>query len=248
MKYLSFIIIIACFASCRNAVPELKKMQGDFTETGIVNISIGIPLPLYAGPDDTKPFDEVTFSRVLFGKDKGRMTMKTSYLKDRLKPYQMGGGSSDDEGKQLINSGLGPSSACLTFRVVSSTPQYFEVLINDFTKEIAYIKKEGREVFNSKNEYFSRINEKQQKFPASYFLYESWTDYLKRCEYISIDDYEVYNTPNGKVLEKIVAGDVYKVVDVNGNWAKVIKKDNPVWVLWRKNNNLNITPIEYTME
>ena len=247
MKYLSFIILIACFASCRNAPLNLKKMQGDFTETGIVTVSIDTPLLLYAGPDDTTSFDEITFSRVLFGKDKGSMSIKTSYLKDRLKPYQMGGGSSDDEGKQLINSGLGPSSACLTFRVVSSTPQYFKVLIND-AKETAYLKKEGREVFNSKNEYFSRINEKQQKFPASYFLYESWTDYLKRCEYISINNYEVYNAPDGKILEKIVAGDVYKVVDVNGNWAKVIKKDNPVWVLWRKNNNLNIIPIEYTME
>jgi hypothetical protein len=248
MKYLGFFMMLACFSACHTAPLKLKKMQGDFSETGIITVSMDTPLPLYAGPDDTMPFDEITFSRVLFGKEKGSIAIKTKYIKDRLKPYQMGGGSSDEEGKQLINSGLGPWSACLTFRVISSTPQYFEVLVNDVTKEIAYLEKEGRTVFSSQEEYHSRINEQQRKFPSGYFLYETWTNYLMRCEYISIENYEVYNATDGKVLEKIVAGDTYIVIDVNGDWAKVLRKDGPVWIQWRKNNNLTMVPIEYTVE
>jgi hypothetical protein len=248
MKYLSFIVMIAYFAACRTVPPELKKMQGNFNETGIVTVSIDTPLRLYANPDDTEPYDEITFNRVLFGKEKGSIAIKTKYIKDRLKPYQMTGGSSDEEGDQMINSGLGPWPACLTFRVISVTPQYFEVLVNDVTKAIAYLKKEGREVFETKDIYYSQINEQQRKYPKNYFIYETWTNYLKRCEYISIENYELYNAPNGKALEKIVAGDIYKVIDVNGDWAKVLRKDDPVWIQWRKSNNLTMVPIEYTVE
>ena len=248
MKYLSVIILIACFASCRNAPVKLKKMQDDFNETGIVVVSPDIPLPLYAGPDDKEPYDIITFSRVLSGKEKGSIAINTTRLKSRLKPYQLTGGSSDAEGEQMVNVGLGPWPARLTFRVIGITPQYFEVLLNDSTNETAYIKKEGRKVLSALNENYSQIDERQRKSPSGYFVYETWANYLKRCQYISIDNYEVYNAPNGKPVQKIVAGDYYKVVDVEGNWAKVIKNDNPIWILWRKNNKLTMVPIEYTVD
>lgn len=248
MKYLSLIILIACFAACKNDVPMLKKMQGNFNETGIVTVSLDTPLPLYATSDDKEPYDNIIFSRVLSGKEKGSIAIKTKHLKSRLKPYQMTGGSSDAEGEELINVGLGPWPACLTFRVISSTPQYFEVLINDVSKETAYIKKEGRTLLNSQNENYSQVEEQQRKFQANYFVYETWPNFLKRCEYISITNYDVYTAPNTKPLKRVVAGDYFKVVDVNGDWAKVIKNDTPIWILWRKNNKLTMVPVEYTVD
>ena len=239
MKSISILILLfltPSLVSCQKK--ELHKVDENFNEIGILNINPNKPLKIYANPTDNFAIDKITFDKINFGENAGRVEVNST-LKDKLKPYGIGNSTSYSETKDLINSGLAGSSAYLKFRVLSSTPEYYEILLNDSTREIGYIKKDDQIDSNSK--------------------YESWTDYLKRAQFIIVYNYELFDQIDGNIIEKAenqYRDKYFKVLNVKGDWCQVVEInwqviENPekkYWLKWREKGQLMIKVIEFTIE
>lgn len=144
MRNYLLLILTFIFISCKHV--ELKKAHDNFDEMGVLIVSVRKPLKIYANPTDNFSIGKIKFNKVRFGEKKGMIEINTN-MEEKLKPFRKGNSSSDAESAQLIDSGLGPGNVMLAFRVLNSTPEYFEVLVNDSTKEFGYIKKKGFKKF-----------------------------------------------------------------------------------------------------
>jgi len=239
-KLLNLIGLILCliFISCQNNV-ELQKVPENFDEIGILEVSVREPLKIYANPTDDFSVGKITFNKIRYGKNKGMIEIKST-LGDKLKPFTKVNSSSDEESAQLINSGLGPANIRLMFRVLHSTPEYFEILVNDDTQEIGYFKRED----------------------ATNLAYISWEDYMKKAAVISTfdaADYKLYDQIDGNIVKTAKnpkRSGFLRVTDLKGDWIQVVELswqvvENPeekYWLKWRENGNLKIEIIEELLE
>src|SRR5690554_430240 len=230
MKNLLYLSFLFLFVGCNGQENlEFKKAEDDFKETGLLNATINKPLKIYASPTNNKAIGKITFDRAL----NGSIEVNSS-LEEKLNPYAKGNSSSYLEAEQLINMGLAGYSHALKFRVLSFTPEYFEVLVNDDTKEIGYIKKEEDK--------------------ENHLRYTTWEEYLKKAEMIVVKNCNIYDKANGNEIDTInYRGHFFKVADVQEDWLYGIppyqlKSGKSGWIKWRENGNLMIQVIEYVID
>ncbi|WP_316632633.1 hypothetical protein [uncultured Flavobacterium sp.] len=245
-------LLILNFASCQNNT-RFNKAEKDFTEIGVLDISPDKSLKIFKNPEDSREATKITFDKVYFGKNSGSIEINSS-SDNNLKPFTIHSSTSDSESKHLTNTGLGPVGAALMFRVIAETPTYFKVLMDDNTQEIGYIKKDERKTFNSKNAYFSSIDQRNNIHPSNYFVFETWLDYMKRVEYINATNFEIFDKINGKIIKKGSKSESVRISVINrkGDWIQVnyneLLKNKTGWLQWRKNSKLTIEITENLME
>ena len=256
-KFLLILIASIFLTSCgaQNSNITTEKDGKNFVGIGLLEVSMNIPLKIYANENDENAYDAISFGEVTTGEEKGRITFKTNVLKDKLKPYTLAGGTSEKESEELVNSGLGGFAPELIFTVLESAPSYFAVVLNEDTKEIGYIKSDDYIVYNSNEDYRKNYNKYYKTNPSS-LIYETWESYLTRVEAVyGKGVFEVFDKPNGKSIFK---GDAmahlvtFKVTKLDNEWAKVEATrsypDDPVidgWIQWRTNNEVLIEIVEF---
>lgn len=227
------------------------------TGLGTLDISFNRPVPLYLIEDSKEPFDTLSFEKQL----NGTILFKTNYIRS-LHPYRMNGGSSDKEIEGLIRRGLTGFPAELSFRVLEATDNFFRIVVNEKTFETAVIKKDcNYAVFHQRN-FLRDSTLFDEKIYKGYYIFETWEHLLRRAEYVNFNiDYDVCETPNGKIIYKHKAGKFlpYTLVDVKGDWIKVKKtqgrefnfegiENAEGWVKWKNDKKVLVNITENTIE
>jgi len=235
----SVLILFLTFFNVNAQKKEFKKAKDDFQEIGILAVSVDVPLEIYANPKDKQYLEKIVCTP--FNDSHRKFEMNKS-----LKPFLIYTSYGWDK-----NSQFGYYYSQLKFRVIKSTDKYFEVLVNDETKEIGYIKKEGRKVVD----FVDVQNETwyQGKKETNYFIFTTWSDFLKNVYLIQAENNSIYDKVNGNIIDKSKRN-VFKVIDLQGDWIKVIPPPNhnteekSGWIKWRENGNLTIRVIEFRIE
>jgi len=211
---------------------NLNQSQGfDHVGTGLLFAYKMEDIPLYISRQSNVPFDTIKISRIIEGKEKGSFRFYTSKSKVLFDPYEHSGGSSDEESKYLINSGLGPNETRLIFRVINHTDNIFEVVISEKEKRTTIIK--------------------VPKDQSANILYETWEHYLKRVAAVfRLDRYNngvvpIFDKPDGK---RINVERIYNthVDSVKGYWARMSGNGKVLgWFQWRDNDKILVGFIEH---
>ncbi|MFD0715575.1 hypothetical protein [Paenibacillus sp. GCM10027626] len=249
MKAIIHIIMLFFLTSSTpmNAKPvhlELPKSKNKLG-IGLIHFNLNTPIPLYKSESDLAPYDTLRFVRIESGKDKGKCDFQTDKLGKHLRPYTMNEGDSDKEAKEHINMGLIRFSPELTFRVLSKTDDGFTVMINEETLETSFVKvdlKNDLRKNTSSDPDFFDPNFVDSKI-ADWFYYETWGQALKRAWYITYDENEVYNQPEGTKITPSV--EFNRADSVEGDWVRLRERYNDNkndfgWVKWRENDSLKI--------
>lgn len=217
---------------------EFKKAKDTFQEIGILAVSVDVPLEIYANPKDKQYLEKIVSTRYF----QTYWNIEISYS---LQPFINAPNYYWD-----TNTPFGYYISRLKFRVLKSTDKYFEVFVNDETKEIGYIKKEGRKVVD-----FTDVqNEKwyQGKYETNYFIFTTWLDFLKGAEFIGAVNCDLYDELDGNIIDKFERKE-FKVIDLQGDWLKVIQdsdsqsEEKAGWIKWKDNGNLRIYIVEFTI-
>ncbi len=250
------IMLIAITASCVSAQKKLTVEHQNIIGCGLLSTSLNEPIPIFANPNDEIPFDIIRFSKVLFGTRKGTTEFQTFKLKEKLKPYTISDGRTDAENERFVNMGLNWRGPSLRFKVLEATDQYFKVLLNDTTHETGFIKKtDAIKVYGSEVDLYAASNLPKEEV---YLTYERWENYLKRAEMVIVNKLNIYDAKKGTKIEKSEQMEGYfKVVEVDGNWAKIefdenrVNNDSPItsgWIQWNDSKNILIQIILHTTE
>ena len=186
-------------------------------------------IPLYNSHNSGVAFDTIKIKRITEGKSRGSFEISTVKTKDLFSPYQSYGGSSDEEGKSLINSGLESREFRLVFRVLKYNNNEFEVIISEKNKTIAIIKIPERDLLSG---------------------FETWEHYLKRLAALtSIEPYNgrglpIFDIPDGKQISPEFQIPM-RIDSVKGYWVRITDyKKSSGWVKWRDNNKVLVGFIE----
>ena len=199
--------------------------------------------PLYCTENDAIPFDILTIET---DAEYGVLLFKTNRLKS-LNPYKMNGGTkyTHEERESEWFRELGSMEIIeLKFRVVEATDNYFRVVVDERSFETVVIRKTAADDVR--------------------FVYETWENFMLRAMFVEfIGDFAIYDQPDGKkIFEKTGEENrrefiPFKVVEVSGDWAKVIvpwDKERFVgdeiadgWVKWKNDKEIlvNITDFLY---
>jgi len=230
MKFFISTIALSFFLNSQiiYAQHSQKKSLNDPVGEGLLHVDKMQNVQLYKSEDISKAFDTIRIVRVNEGKKKGSFEFQSNTLKDSLDPFRMTGGSSEEEGKELVNSGLGPGSPALAFRVIRHNDSLYEVVISEKGNITAVVKRDKNLVF------------------------ESWEHYLMRLAAIDglNDDISriIFDKPGGKRV-KVNTPYAIQIVEVRGFWVQVAIKTTVLgWVKWRDDNKLLIIPIEQILE
>ncbi|WP_300675335.1 hypothetical protein [Soonwooa sp.] len=203
-----------------------------------------------------KSFDKVPVDTLKFVDNKNGTT--TFLRKINLKPYGMSFGETDEEAAK--HDDLGRFSASLTFRVLENKKNFFLVVINEKTNEKLYLKKEkDATYYNGVPEATKHNcgNCNDPKFNDKRYIYESWDDYLRRVEYISKINPEIFDVPGGDIIYETKDNEArrFKVLEANGEWIKVKKSDRDSensfngegWMKWLEDGKKTIEIIEIVL-
>ncbi|MBC9929895.1 hypothetical protein [Chitinophaga qingshengii] len=247
---------MSSFASCGqqpgSSMPPLIRY--DSIGTGILQISFEPETPLYAHPDDTRPFDILKIEQ-----DKnGSYIFQTGVLQKRFAPYQLFAGDTYESGRQHIRSGLAHFPPALKFRVVKATSQYFQVVINEQEKLTCFIRIHPHyALYQTTAERASHLSSPTPD--AHWYLYETWEHFLQRLIYVSVKPgIPFYDAPDGKKISLPKQEEnqycCFKVGEVKGDWAQLLdradyyKKKKPYgWVKWHNGitPNIHMTEVVY---
>jgi hypothetical protein len=239
---------------------------------GTLDVSFNLPVPLYRSFEDAEPFDILSFEQA---KD-GKLLFSTKRLKSALQPYAISSGDSDTEARANINHGLIRFMPQLTFRALEENEKFYRVVVNEKSFETAVIRKDPDFALLPQRDLFGVVIPKNSK---GFYIYETWEHLLLRADFVYFsDDFSVYDKINGNVVFHSAKYKFlpYNVVEVNGNWAKVIygrgrefnfekiqydvieinenwakdgsKRDAEGWVKWRDDKRILINIIEYTVD
>jgi hypothetical protein len=214
---------------------------------GRLQVSLNDAIPLYQSANDTHAFDTLTFSKATDGTDRGKLTMATK-SKLTIDPFMFQPGSSNNEAAEAIEIHHYP---VLVLRVTSLVKGDFEVVLNERTFETCIIKKDkAHTLYTNGTPYWSQNHSSETSAPA-WFLYESWTNYLKRLFAVSVVNPKMYDNPNGSLVLSSDGEILFQPVYVIEQWLKVRltgeQKDgvrDEVWVRWTDGRNLLLTPTE----
>lgn len=258
-KYLLCFVIFLALASTSCSQVILESETENPIGIGLLKVSISEPIHLYSENGNEK-VSTIKSSKILLGAESGKMNFTFSGIYDSIKPYRLATGSSDKESAQLINSGLGPSTSELIFSIIERKKDGFIIIANEETKKKAFLKSEDYKVFDDYKmftDYFysqEGYAKREERARTKWLSFESWNDYLKRIPAVFIIDGNLYDSQNGKILNKKLNRDYFKIIEIKDDWASVSSKiweQDTVpdgWIQWKKNNQLNITIIEMFLE
>lgn len=255
---LCFVIFLALAStSCSQVI--LERETENPVGIGLLKVSINEPIHLYSENGNEK-VSTIKSSKILLSTESGKMKFTFSGIYDSIKPYRLATGSSDKESAQLINSGLGPSSSELIFSVIERKKDGFVLIINEDNKKKAFLKSEDYKVFDDyqmfKDYFYSQegYNNREERARTKWLSFEIWNDYFKRIAAVSTIDGNLYDSPNGKILNEKPNRDSFRIIKIKDDWASVSSKiweQDTIpdgWIQWKKNNQLNITIIEMFLE
>lgn len=255
MKQGVFVILLplAMMTSCStHSTVQPKENMNTGTTLNRTRNSIGIgllemntehPIPLIRNAKDSLPFDTLRFEIDKAGKTKFIFSAD-------IEPYRISEGDSFIKGNNTIQSGLISFSPELKFRVIDTSNNIFEVVMNEQTEAICFINMKTYIDLNN-------IDDKDSTF----YNYEPWPDYIKRSEFITKKDLVIYDKPDGNIIfenkgEKFLP---FQVVQVAGDWIKLKKAfgrefnfDDIInyngWTQWRSKDRILISITEKTYE
>lgn len=251
------IFLTLTFTSCSQVI--LERETENPVGIGLLKVSINDPIHLYSENGNEK-VSTIKSSKILLGTESGKMNFTFSGIYDSIKPYRLATGSSDKESAQLINSGLGPSTSELIFSIIERKKDGFIIIANEETKKKAFLKSEDYKVFDDYKmftDYFysqEGYAKREERARTKWLSFESWNGYLNRIAAVSTIDGNLYDSQNGKILNKKLNRDYFKIIEIKNDWASVSSKiweQDTVpdgWIQWKKNNQLNITIIEMFLE
>ncbi|MBO0593246.1 hypothetical protein I2486_17720 [Cellulophaga sp. E16_2] len=220
---------------------------------GILHVNTTYPIYLYKDINDTLPFADIVFKK----HKSGTTTISTAL---DLKPNSISEGGTHKADRELIKSGLAPTSKKLNFIVTEASEYYFKVVTNKETNEAFFIKREKQHVYyKTKGALFqnSCSNCADSNYNPRWFIFETWERYLKRVHYIEKPNLILYDKPNGDIIFKNNDHSFlpFNVVEVKGDWIKLKKatgRENMFdasenydgWTQWKNGNEILITIIE----
>jgi hypothetical protein len=247
------ITILFSLFSCNKPQQTSGKVMG----LGLLTVNTQYAIPLYKNEKDQVPFDTLKFKR-----NKSGTTSFVSNIK--LKPYLISAGDSDQEGKNHISTGLVPFPPDLKFCVTDTGGAYYRIITNEATGETFVIKKEQGNAYYTEEKMLdenSCSNCPGSKYNPRWYLYETWERYLKRAEYVTKQNLEIYDAPDGKVIfqNKDGAFIAFAVTEVKGEWIRIKEapgresdpdtiKTHQGWTKWREGTNRLIDIIERSYE
>lgn len=253
--------LLACTAPKKEVHPMgdqivLPIAKENLLGIGFLQISIHKPIPLYLTPESKTPFDAIEFVPKKW-REKGSYEIRTTVLKERLKPEKAYGGMSNKEGEESEQHGLIHFAPELMFRVVGATDTWFRVMINEETKETAVVRVDpGFRMYRSAAEMNHMpgflLGEDGSR---DCYLYETWETYLKRVESVRPLDGKVYDRPDDQSRTSHNRRWL-NIVEVQGDWLRVgtpetarsdVEKEEG-WIRWREGNDLKMLITEMAYE
>jgi hypothetical protein len=218
--------------------------------TGRLQVSLNDQIPLYKSVNDIQAFDTLIFTKITDGVDKGKFTITTKSNLDIL-PYSFHPGDSYDEAAAHLEAGLAYIHPTLAFRVTNLVKGSFEIVLNEQSFETCIIKKDRNHTLYTNGTPYWTLNHSSEATDSAWFLYESWSSYLKRLTAISVTNPKLYDNPDGKLILSPKGDLSFQVVYTIEQWLKVLltgeQKDgvrDEVWLRWTDGRNLLVTPIE----
>ncbi len=248
-----FLLPIAILTSCStgNTAQHIETMNAKTPVTkaqkligsGLLEMTTDRPIPLFRNAADSIPFDTLKFEI-----DKSGRTKFIS--RTAIAPYRLSEGDSYSEGNRNIASGLIRFSPGLKFRVINTSNNIFEIVLNEQKMETCFI--------NLK--HFFDMNKIDENDSTTY-KYEPWVNYLKRAEYITKKNLIIYDRPEGHIIyeEKNDRFLPFVVTEVSGDWIRLKKAfgrefnfDDLInydgWTQWKSSDSILIRITEHTFE
>ncbi|QJB30029.1 hypothetical protein HF329_01370 [Chitinophaga oryzae] len=220
---------------------------------GILQISFGEKIPLYANATDKTPFDTL----VIRQKKDGSYAFLTKVLKNRFEPYRLSEGDTYETGRANIQRGLVHFPAEMQLRVVEATSTHFRVVINEKEKLTCYIHRQpGYTLYNTLREKESSKGGHKPRW----YLYETWEHLLQRVYLIEVKKgIPLFESPDGHRIpypkREDSCEECFRVGEVRGAWAQLLdrndyqlKKKPYGWVKWHNGTAMYITYMEFGYE
>lgn len=251
MKSRILFILLSLFTTSVVWAQE-KSLQTVDPTVGIgrLQISLNDSIPLYRSADDIRAFDTLVFSKIADGVDKGKFTMAAK-SGITIAPYSFFSGDSYDEAIANVKAGLAYHHPILVFKVVNLIKGDFEVVLNEKTFETCVIKKDKKHTLYTNGTPYWALNHSSEQSDPAWFLYESWSNYLKRLAAVKVSDPKLYDNPNGKQILSPEGDLLFQAVYTIEEWLKVRltgeQKDgvrDEVWIRWTDGRRLLATPVE----
>lgn len=240
----------------KNAIPVEKEMG-----LGLLSISFKKSLKLYKSPNDSVIFDQLDFIKDSHPETRGRLLFES---KITLTPYRMHSGDSDTMAQDHINRGLVRFGPELLFRVLEKTDTYFKIIIDENTFETAYLKIDPNyALYTELSQVYANScsNCPGSNYNPDFYIYETWENYFKRLQFITIKGLDIYTNPDGIILLERNNEDFlpFQVAELKGDWIKVKKAklyasyfDDKInyngWVRWKNNMDILVDITEQTYE
>lgn len=225
----------------------------DSIGTGILQISFGEKIPLYASATDKLPFDTL----VVRQKKDGSYSFVTSVLKNRFAPYRLSAGDTYAAGRTHTQMGLVHFPAELQLRVAEATPAYFRVVVNEKEKLTCVIRRQtGYALYNTLTEK----NSPKGGHNPRWYLYETWERLLQRAYLVEVKpEIPLFESPGGPRIpypkREDGCDDCFRVGEVRGEWAQLTdrndyhRKKKPYgWVKWHNGTTMFINYMEFGYE
>lgn len=242
-----------------SSLPALTRH--DSIGTGILQISFGEKISLYANATDKIPFDTL----IIRQKKDGSYAFLTKVLKNRFVPYRLSEGDTYESGRANIRRGLVHFPAELQLRVVEATPAHFRVVINEKEKLTCFIhRRADHALYNTlvQKALHNRIpnDDTKSTYNPRWYLYETWEHLLQRVYLVEVKkEIPLFESPGGHRIpypeREDSCEECFRVGEVRGAWAQLLdrndyqRKKKPYgWVKWHNGTTMDITYMEFGYE
>ncbi|QCX40663.1 hypothetical protein FF125_20280 [Aureibaculum algae] len=270
MMFLKLCIPFVLLSTLFQCKPEIKEISNDKKAEievekemglGLLSLTFNKPLKFYKNPTDSVVFDQIEFIKNSQPETRGRLLFIS---KTTFSPYRMQSGDTDEMAKQNINHGLVRFGPELFFRVLEKTDSFFKVVIDEDTFESAYLKiNPNYALYTELSQVYANScsNCPGSNYNPDFYIYETWENYFKRLEFITIKGLDIYSSANGIILleKNNDAFLPFQVTALEGDWIKIKKAklyesyfDNTInydgWVRWKNNMEILVDITEHTYE
>lgn len=249
IKIISFFMVLICVFSA----PDTQAKALDMYGIGIMTMNTEADIEFFENPQDEQPVATLKFKP----RDDGSIAFDCPV---DLDPYIQYEGDTHEEAQEAENLGLVKTDSVLKFVVIRKTQDYYAVLVNTTDALLYYIKKDKAAVYyDSLIDFEAGLH--AQPFNPNWYFFETWERYLKRVEFVELDELEIFDAPNGTILYQSSSYKFlpFKVEHVEGEWMKLtidalrdFRYEDGVdyfgWYQWKRGNALRIDITEFTIE